>query len=231
MTRAEPDIEVRNVRPEDFPRIIEICRAVYPQSPSWTVDQLESHQRVFPEGQFVAVHAPSARVMGMAASLIVLWDDYEMTSSWRDLTDRGMFTNHDPERGRTLYAAEVMVDPGAQGGGIGTHLYRARRELVQRLGLRRIRAGSRLRGYHRYADRMSAEEYAIQVSQGAIRDPTLSFQMRRGFHILGVIPEFLRSDPESLGYAALIEWLNSRVAKPADEAGRDPRFAPRSPRR
>ncbi|GEM_PF-1459647 len=43
----------------------------------------------------------------MAASLIVLWNDYDMKASWRDFTDHDMFTNHDPERGRTLYGAEV----------------------------------------------------------------------------------------------------------------------------
>lgn len=227
MTRVAQDIEVRNLRAIDFPAIIDICRAVYPYSPPWTQEQLASHLRVFPEGQFVAVHRPSSRVMGMAASLILLWDDYSVTSTWRDLTDHGMFTNHDPRRGRTLYAAEVMVDPTVHGRGIGTKLYQTRRDLARRLGLLRIRAGARLRGYHRYAGEMSAEQYAIKVSRGELRDPTVSFQLRNGFHILGVIPGYLRVDPESLGYAALIEWLNPRVAKDADKAGRDPRFGPR----
>ena len=228
MTRPGSDVEIRNIKPADFPAIIDICRAVYPDSLPWREEQLASHLQVFPEGQFVAVHRPTLRVMGMAASLIVLWDDYSMTSRWRDFTDHGMFTNHDPHRGRTLYAAEVMVDPGVHGTGIGTKLYHARRRLAQRLGLLRIRAGARLRGYHRYAQKMSAEEYAIKVSRGEIRDPTVSFQLRRGFHILGVIPGYLRSDPESLGYAALIEWLNPLVATDADMADRDPRFAPQS---
>lgn len=42
----------------------------------------------------------------MAASLIVLWDDYEMEANWRDFTGGGMFTNHDSARGRTLYGAQ-----------------------------------------------------------------------------------------------------------------------------
>ena len=79
----------------------------------------------------------------MAASLIVLWDDYDMTSSWRDFTEHGTFRNHDP-KGRTLYGAEVMVHPDEQGRGIGKKLYAARRELVRRMGLLRIRAGARL---------------------------------------------------------------------------------------
>lgn len=218
------EIEVRNTQPEDFPRIIEICRGVYPESRPWTEIQLQSHLAVFPEGQFAAVKLPEGEVVGAAASLIIQWNDYDITHGWRDFTDHGMFTNHDPVQGRTLYAAEVMVHPSLQGRGVGTWLYDARRDLAQRRGLRRIRAGARLRGYNRYADRMSAEEYAIRVSRGEIWDPTVSFQLRRGFHILAVAPEYLHNDPESLGYAAVIEWLNPQVAKPEDAAGHDPRF-------
>ncbi|HEX9636855.1 MAG TPA: GNAT family N-acetyltransferase, partial [Acidobacteriota bacterium] len=145
-------------------------------------------------------------------------------ASWLDFTNYGMFTNHDPENGRTLYGAEVMVDPAAQRRGVGSKLYQARRALVQRLGLRRIRAAARLRGYHRHAKRLSAEEYVRKIVRGELRDPTLSFQIKHGFEVIAVVEGYLRHDPESLGYAAVIEWLNPEVAKPEDSAGRDPRF-------
>lgn len=178
----------------------------------------------------MAVDSASGRVVGMAASLIVSWNEYDMQATWRDFTDHGMFTNHDPARGRTLYGAEIMVHPDLQGCGVGTRIYDARRTLAQRKGLLRIRAGARLRGYHRHADGMGAEEYAVRVGRGELWDPTVSFQIRRGFHILAVVPNYLRHDRESLGYAAVIEWLNPEVAKPEDWAGRDPRFAPVPPR-
>ena len=63
-----------------------------------------------------------------------------------------MFTNHDPENGRTLYGAEIMVHPACQGLGVGSRLYEARESLVRERGLLRIRAGARLRDYARYAD-------------------------------------------------------------------------------
>ena len=209
-------IEVRNTRPQDFDGIVALTRLVYPQTPPWSHQQLGSHLRVFPEGQFVAVEAGSGRVVGMAAGVIVYWDDYELGGSWRDFTDAGMFTNHDPERGRTLYAAEVMVHPGLQGTGIGSRIYEARRELVVRLGLLRIRAGARLRGYYEYAASMRAAEYTARVVAGEISDPTLSFQLRRGFRVIAVVEGYLRHDPESLGFAAVIEWINPEVATPAD---------------
>lgn len=224
MIRTRIDVAVRNTRPEDFPAIIAMCRLVYPDSPAWTETQLASHLAVFPEGQLVAVDVFTGQVVGMAASLIVSWNDYDLKSSWRDFTDHGMFTNHDPKNGRTLYGAEIIVHPEVQGQGVGTKIYDARRALVQRLGLRRIRAGARLRGYHRYADRMGAEEYGVRVAHGELRDPTVSFQIRNGFHVLAVVPNYLRHDRESLGYAAVIEWLNPDVVQPEDWSGRDARF-------
>jgi GNAT superfamily N-acetyltransferase len=223
--RCETDIHVRNTRPEDFGQIEDLCAKVYRHSPPWTEIGLSSHLRVFPEGQFVAEDRASAHIVGMAASLIVLWDDYGMETSWRDFTDRGLFTNHNP-KGRTLYGAEVMVDPALQGRGVGSRMYAARRDLVRRLGLLRIRAGARLRGYHRYADRMSPEEYVENIVRGEIGDPTLSFQLKHGFVVIGVANDYLHNDPESLGHAAVIEWLNDEVARPEDGAGRDPRYQP-----
>ncbi len=94
---SRPEIMVRNTRPKDFGQIIEMTREVYHDSPTWKVEQLASHLEVFPEGQFAAVEKVTERVVGMAASLIVLWDDYEIRASWRDFTDHGTFRNHNPK--------------------------------------------------------------------------------------------------------------------------------------
>lgn len=224
MSEGHPAIIVRQTAASDFGGIIELTRRVYHESPPWNERQLASHIEVFPEGQFVAIDVSSARVVGMASSLIVLWDDYDTETSWRDFTDAGFFTNHDPIRGRTLYGAEVMVDPLLQGKGVGSRLYAARRSLVERLGLLRIRAGARLRGYHVCAPTMTAAEYVERVVRGQLHDPTLSFQLRRGFRVLDVVSGYLRHDPESLGWAAVIEWLNPTVATPDDYQHGNPRF-------
>jgi ribosomal protein S18 acetylase RimI-like enzyme len=214
-------VVVRPTTPADFPGIIALTEATYPGSPPWSEAQLASHLAHFPEGQFVALDGAGGPVVGMAASLIVLWDDYDFDAPWRDFTANGTFANHDPEHGRTLYGAEVMVDPSRRGYGIGKALYAARRDLVQRLGLRRIRAGARLRGYHRVAHRLTAAEYVARVVSGRMSDPTLSFQLRQGFHVLGVVPGYLKQDPESLGWAAVIEWTNLALG-PGDQRGTMP---------
>ena len=73
---------------------------------------------------------------------------------------------------------------------------------------------------------MDATAYVIRCVDGRLFDPTLSFQLRRGFRVLAVVDGYLRHDPESLGFAAVIEWINAAVARPEDWAGQPRRFAP-----
>jgi predicted amidohydrolase/GNAT superfamily N-acetyltransferase len=208
VTRADERYRVRRAETADFPGIVEVCRAVYPESPPWSLLQLQSHQDVFAEGQLVVEERGTGKVVGFAASLIIHRDDYDWGDGWRIFTDNGMFTNHDPENGRTLYGAEIMVHPDYQGTGVGSELYRAREDLMRRLGLKRIRAGARLRGYGQHRAALTPEQYVAEVTARRIWDPTLSFQLNRGFRVVGVVSNYLRHDPESLGYAAIIEWAN-----------------------
>ena len=215
---------VRQTRPADFDGIISLCRRVYQGAGPWKEEQLRSHVDLFPDGQLVAVDPETGAIVGMAASLVLFWDDYDITDSWKDFTDGGYFRNHDPKRGRTLYGAEVMVDPEWRGQGVGKLMYDARTELVKRLRLLRIRAGARLRGFHRYSQEMSAPQYVEKVCRGEVSDPTLTFQLKGGFRVLGVVENYLASDPESLGHAAIIEWLNPDVATAQDYAAQPERF-------
>lgn len=216
---------VRNTQERDFAGIREMARLIYPNIEPWSDEQLHRHLELFPQGQFVAVDTVSGLIQGMASGLIINWDRYETSMNWAALTDEGLYTNHDPVEGASLYAADVMVRPGSQGSGIGKRLYeRARFGLARQIGLRRIVAGSRLRGYHRYAERMSAADYVIEVVNGRLNDPTLSFQLSQGFHVLDIIEDYFKGDPESEGWAAAIEWLNPEVADPEDYNQGDARF-------
>jgi GNAT superfamily N-acetyltransferase len=209
---------LRNTEHEDFPGIIELTKKTYPFTDPYDEEQLASQRQVFREGQFVVIEKRTNKVVGFSASLIIDWDDYKEHTEWFDITDNGYFTNHDPEHGKTLYGAEVMVDAEKRGQGVGKIIYQAREDLVRRLRLLRIRAGARLRDYHRYADRVSIEEYVKLVVRGRIADRTLSFQLKRGFNVLSVVRNYLVGDPESLGYAAIIEWINHAEALPEDYA-------------
>ncbi|MCB0348256.1 MAG: phosphoenolpyruvate carboxylase, partial [Bdellovibrionales bacterium] len=131
-------------------------------------------------------------------------------------TSGGFFHNHNPNKGKTLYGAEVMVDPELRGKGIGKMLYQGRKQIVEKYGLKRIRAGARLRGYSKFQEKLNPAEYVKQVVEKKIYDPTLSFQLNQDFKVIDVAPNYLFNDPESLGYAAVIEWLNPSLVTQKD---------------
>lgn len=216
-------LRIRSTTPEHIPGIVDLSAKIYGPNSAWAPAQLLAHIARFPEGQFVAVlprEDGTEDVIGMAASLRLKWELAHLDRPWRQITADGMFSTHDPA-GMTLYGAEVMADPSRRGQGIGTALYRARDKLVERLELKRIRAGARLRGYHKVAGVLSPESYVAQVIEGRRRDPTLSFQLRRGFEVIKVIGDYLRNDTESMGWAAVIDRLNPTLATEKDrEAAR-----------
>jgi GNAT superfamily N-acetyltransferase len=224
MAADAPELKLRNTESRDFDGIGDLCRRVYPETSPWSPEQLTSHLRLFPAGQFVAVHGDAERVVGMTSSLIVDWDHYDMFDTWDDFTAKGMLTNHDAVNGRTLYGVEAIVDPALQGHGLGHKIVVEQKELTRRLGLLRMRGGARLRDYHHPAREMTAADYVVAVVHGKVIDHTLTFHLHEGFHVLAVVPHYLSEDSETLGYAALVEWLNPDTLQPHHYANRPTRF-------
>src|SRR5262245_51766522 len=159
-------VQVRCTEPQDFAQIGSLCRQVYPNEAPWTPAQLASHRRVFPEGQFVAIDREADRVVGMSASLIVRWDHYDMLDSWEDFTADGMFTNHDPIRGHTLYGAEVIVDPTLQGHGMGGSPSGRPRRLFKRSGWLGFAGGAGMRATHHTGNGLSPPDAVTKVVTG-----------------------------------------------------------------
>ncbi|MCL4746970.1 MAG: GNAT family N-acetyltransferase [Burkholderiaceae bacterium] len=196
---------IRNTQARDARALVELQARVYPQIDPWTEARVLHQLGVFPQGQVVACFGD--RVVGCASSLIVRWDEWDSRHSWGEITANGSFDNHDPE-GRTLYGAEVFVDPRLRGRRVGHQLYEARRTICRRMNLRRIIACGRLPGYHRYADRMTIDTYVKKVLWGDISDPVLGFQLKEGFRYCGIVENYIPQDIESGGNASLIVWLN-----------------------
>jgi predicted amidohydrolase/ribosomal protein S18 acetylase RimI-like enzyme len=192
----------------DIDALIQLNKRCFPapaeESIVWTRSQLRNHLRVFPDGQIVV--EIGGQIVGAAAALIVnLGVDAYRAHTYSGITDGGYFHNHDPE-GDTLYGVDVYVDPDFRSMGIGHELYAARRALCKRLNLRRILAGGRIFGYVDHPD-LSPEQYVREVETDALTDLVLSFQLREGFVVRGVLRNYVR-DPRSRNVATLIEWLN-----------------------
>ncbi len=225
MAKTPAKVTVRPATAVDIPELVKLNRIAYPalaeDNVVWGETHLRSHQRIFPQGQMVAVH--KGKIVGGSASLIVdMGRDPLRNHTWAGITDSGYFTNHDPTAD-TLYGADIYVHPDCRGAGVGHALYEARRNLCRQLNLRRILAGGRLWNYSQHADRFTPEEYAARVQSEEIRDLVLSFQLREGFALRRVMPNYLR-DPNSRNFASLIEWINPEY-KPAPGGPRKVRVA------
>jgi ribosomal protein S18 acetylase RimI-like enzyme len=202
---------VRNTQPEDIRRIVELQKESFPYLSRygniWHPEELESHLRIFPQGQFVVVE-PNGMVVGSASTLIVLLNPEYAEHTWKEITADGTFTNH-TLKGDSLYGADLSTHPDSRGLGIASMLYEARKELVARLNLRRMIAGGRLFNYCEYAEKMSAQEYAQKVVKGELKDLVLSFQLNNGFKFIKILPNYMK-DSRSLNYASFIEWINPK---------------------
>jgi predicted amidohydrolase/GNAT superfamily N-acetyltransferase len=207
---ATPDsplttFSVRLMTLDDVLGVIELQVRAFPGLPPWRFDQLAHHLEVFPEGQLVVANS-AGRILGSASSLLIDWDDYAESANWSSITGDGSFDTHNP-LGKTLYGADMGVEPEARQQGIGSLLYEARKELIRERGLKRLLTGGRIAGYAQVAGQMTAKEYVAQVVDGKRRDPALSFQLENGLVVLDVVPGYMH-DLESCGFATVLEWLN-----------------------
>jgi len=200
---------IRNTRLDDIEKIVKLQQDSFPilarYDNIWHPEELKSHLQIFPLGQFVVVEE-DGEVVGSASTLIVTLNPEYAEHTWKGITSDGMFIDHNPN-GDSLYGADISTHPKFRHEGIGSMLYGARKELVLRLGLRRMISGGRLFNYQDYADKMSAFEYANKVINGELHDPVLSFELDNGFKFIKVLPEYL-DDIRSQNYASFIEWLN-----------------------
>ena len=211
------DYLIRRMEPADYGRIGEICRIVYPEETPYTPGELAAHRAVFPQGQFVAEHVPTAEPVGVHFTLRLRLADYHIDDPWDVLTAHGTFADHDPH-GPTLYGADVFVSPDHQHHGIAHALTDATRGLVVEERLWRMVGASRLPGYGAVAGIVTAEEYVRDVVAGRRTDPVLSAHLKDGWGVVKPIHGYLQHDPKSANWAAVIQWINPACPPPPEMA-------------
>lgn len=199
-------VKVRPRQEVDLAAIVALAQRVYPApihgpEAGWPLESLRAHLQVFPEGQFVAVEV-GGRVLGDATSLRVSWGEALRAHTWMSITGGGPLANHQPQ-GEVFYGVDIMVDPSHQGQGIGARLYATRLAAARAMGCRAFVAGARIPGYARVASALTPEAYVTEVAEGRRFDPTLTRQLRHGFQVRGLLPNYFE-DAESCNFAALI---------------------------
>ena len=69
------------------------------------------------------------------------------------------------------------------------------------------KAGGLIPGYAKHKSQMSVADYVDRVVGGELTDPTLSFQLRTGFRVRGLIENYIE-DSASDNWSTLIVWQN-----------------------
>lgn len=165
---------------------------------------IRAHVQRFPQGQFTALC--EGRVVGYATTMRTNRPPSARPLPWLQAVGDMRLSAHHP-RGEWLYGVDFYVHPDFRRRGIGSALYRARFDLVKRLGLKGFYAGGMLAGYHRYCQQMTASDYGERVRRREITDPTITMQMNRGFRPQGVIENYVSGLP-AYSSAMLIVWDN-----------------------
>jgi hypothetical protein len=82
------EVTVRNTRREDIPKIVDLQKESFPYLARygniWHPEELESHLRIFPQGQFVTVE-PDGTIVGSASTLIISLNPEYADHTWKEI--------------------------------------------------------------------------------------------------------------------------------------------------
>jgi ribosomal protein S18 acetylase RimI-like enzyme len=202
---VEKNMVIRKIELEDIEEVATLSDQSFGPDISFKKDHFLSQATIFPEGQLCVEY--SGKIVGSCSSLILNMEEYKHNHSYEAIADKGYIRNHNPE-GINLYGVEVSVHPDYRKLKLGRKLYDARKRVCEDLNLKSIIIGGRMPFYHKYANEISAFEYAEKVVNEELYDPVLTFQLNNGFVLKDVIPNYLPDDEDSKSYASSMEWIN-----------------------
>ncbi len=202
-------VKVRQAQFEDVEGILNIEEEVWPEGLRATREQFISRIETFPEGNFVA--QTNGAIVGVVATEIVSYDLENPTLSWNEITDNGFIKKTYNPNGDILYGVDLSVSPF--GRNASKLLMEQIGKLVIRHNLRYGLLGARIPRYHKFADKMTVEDYVNTRRNSRPLDPELIFYTRLDLKIVAVIPNYIE-DPESCNCGVLMAWKNPFYGKP-----------------
>ncbi len=200
-------IEIKTIEPRFASALEQLQRDCFPtlgQDELMRAEHFLNHCRLFPEGNFVAL--ADERVIGLGSGFLINFDFDQAQHSFQEIIAGGFYSHHDPN-GDWYYGADISVHPDYRRRGVGASLYRARKDIAQRLNRRGIVAGGLIPGYADCKSTMSPQTYVDKVIAGELYDSTLSFQLGRGFKVRGLLENYIQDDASD-NWATLIVWDN-----------------------
>lgn len=207
------DVHLSFLSMNDYQELKETMIEAYQNLPNsyWKEKHIQILLDKFPEGQ-VVIRA-NDEIAGCALSIIVDSEQLGDHHTYADVTDNYTFNTHN-EEGDTLYGIDVFIKPEFRGLRLGRRLYDYRKELCEKLNLKRILFGGRIPGYHKYANTLAPKAYIEKVRLREIHDSVLNFQLSNDFHPVKLVKGYLEGDAASNEYGVLMEWDNIYYEKP-----------------
>ena len=210
---ADPAVHliVRNATLKDVPAIVALSERVYQplKMETYSLAAVTGQINNFAQGQIVVMVGDT--LVGYCATFRIAGKIALKPHTWNEITGNGYASRHDIH-GDWLYGMEVCIDDHYRGYRIGQRLYNERKKLCQSLALQGVVFAGRLPNLAKRIKKVgTVENYIDAVVRKKIKDPVLSFQLRNGFEVLGVIENYLPDDTHSMGYAAHMIWNNPNV--------------------
>lgn len=106
-----------------------------------------------------------------------------------------------------MYGVDTSVHPAYRSRGVGGLLMEARFAVLKSLNLRGMIAGSMIIDYEQVANSQTVDEYVAAVVAGQRFDTNLSKQLRKGFKVHNLIPNYVE-DSRTGNWGAAIIWEN-----------------------
>lgn len=160
------------------------------------------------------------RPIGMGTGIFTNVDFDNMPPTENELLyDENDESRHDPD-GDYYFGSDLAVHPDYRGRGIARKIYNWRKKQVTDNNKKGFVAAAVLPGFADHRGKLTIHEYVDKVVAKELFDPTLSVQMRNGFHVVKLLHEFY-TYPRSDNWSALILWENPTYTATGSIEGAD----------
>ncbi len=201
------EIVIQNIREahaKDLEQLQRDCFPTLAENELMLEAHFLNHCQLFPEGNFVALI--NERIVGLGSGFLIDFDFEDSQHTFQEIIDEGYYSHHQTD-GDWYYGGDISVHPDFRRRGVGSKLYEARKDIVKKLNRKGIVAGGLIPDYVNHKDTLTPREYVDQVITGDLIDSTLTFQLRRGFVVKGLLKDYIEDDASD-NWATLIVWEN-----------------------
>jgi len=196
---SESAIRVRSLHRDDFEDAKRVEEEAWgEQYVQFDRERFEERIRKFPRGNICAIK--EGRMVALINTQRVNYDWDRPWPTWYEATNDG-FLRHDPD-GHYIYGVNLAIAQNELLSGAGNLIMLQIGAVMMDLNIEGIILGVRPLRYHRFADKMSFDEY-LYDKRGKIRDPELGMYCRMGFHVRKALPDYFE-DAESKNYGVLL---------------------------